>query len=487
MTLKFKDKLINFITENRYLIVILLFSFILRVIYLFIDYPLWWDSHVYIVIGKYIFSQGNIGMWESFRPLIHPFILGLIWKLNLSPLIVGKILDLTISLIVIYLTYFITHKIFQENKHHKNIALLSALIFSITPNFIIFTGLILTEPLAILFGLLAIIVIINYEQKNKQSIHLFLAGIFLSLSFLTKFPQGLWFASVIIVYSFRKIELQQKIKQLTLLTIGFILPVIPYLILNYILYNNPFEPFITGSWIVTTSTWLYKSGFSYYFITLFLETPIFLFTIIYLYYFTKEKHFNDSLKLITLLIPILTFIYFLTVPRKEIRYLVTILPFLTIITSYTIIKIYQHLKQKKKTFLTTKGFIALCIILIMIPIPFGLAFERQPTFKTEINELITIYNINGTILTSDPAFVSYLNLRIVTLDGMEFAPQIYTNQKNKYQLIFINDCDLNCAPTDQTCENTKKELIAKIQQENQEVFKKQVKNCTYSISLPIQK
>jgi len=484
MTQQLKEKIINSLKENRYLLIILLFSFIIRVMYLFIDYPLWWDSHVYIGIGKYIFSQGHIGMWESFRPLIHPFILGLIWKMGLSPLIFGKILDLTLSVIVIYLTYLIAKKIFQDHKQSNAIALLSALIFSITPNFIIFTGLILTEPLAILFGLIGIIIIINYEQKKKTIIHLFGAGIFLALSFLTKFPQGIWFASIIIIYLLKKIELQKKIKELTFLTIGFILPVIPYLILNYTLYHNPFEPFIAGSWIVTTSTWLYGSGFSYYFIALFLETPIFLFTIIYLYYFTSEKQYHNPLKIICLLIPLLTFIYFLTVPRKEIRYLVTILPFLAIITSYTIIKIYAHLKQKKKPLVTTKGFTALGIILIMIPIPFGLAFERQPTFETEINQLITQYNITGTIITSDPAFVSYLNLRIITLDGIEFAPKIYSEQKSKYQLLFLNDCDLNCAPNNTFCEKTKKDFILRINQENQEVFKKQVKNCTYYISIP---
>ena len=62
-------------------------SLIVRIIYLLINYPLWWDSYVYIGMGKYIFSGGKIGMWESFRPLIHPLILGVLWKLKLDVII----------------------------------------------------------------------------------------------------------------------------------------------------------------------------------------------------------------------------------------------------------------------------------------------------------------------------------------------------------------------------------------------------------------
>src|SRR3989338_4913484 len=68
------------------LALILVFSLFIRLMYIALNYPLWWDSHIYISIGKYIFSSGEIGIWESFRPLLHPFLLGIFWKLGFNPI-----------------------------------------------------------------------------------------------------------------------------------------------------------------------------------------------------------------------------------------------------------------------------------------------------------------------------------------------------------------------------------------------------------------
>ena len=37
---------------------------------------IWWDSAVYLGMGKHIYSLGEVGLWESSRPLIWPLILG---------------------------------------------------------------------------------------------------------------------------------------------------------------------------------------------------------------------------------------------------------------------------------------------------------------------------------------------------------------------------------------------------------------------------
>src|SRR3989338_1546051 len=93
---------------------ILFFAFLVRVIYLFLNYPLWWDSHVYIGMGKYIFSGGQLGIWEVFRPILYPLLLGLFWKFGFNPIIFGKIMDLLLSLICIYLVYKIAKEVFNE-------------------------------------------------------------------------------------------------------------------------------------------------------------------------------------------------------------------------------------------------------------------------------------------------------------------------------------------------------------------------------------
>ena len=127
---------------------ILAAAILLRLLYLALNYPLWWDSHVYLSMGKFLFSNGKMGMWEPFRPLVHPLLLGAIWKSGLNTIIIGKVLDLIFSLASVFLVYRITEKIYSPRA-----AIIAGMAFATAPLFFQFSGLILSEPLAILFGL----------------------------------------------------------------------------------------------------------------------------------------------------------------------------------------------------------------------------------------------------------------------------------------------------------------------------------------------
>ncbi len=468
-------KIFAFIRERPRLFILLL-SALIRLAYVLVDYPLWWDSHIYISIGKYIYSGGQIGIWESFRPLIHPLILGFFWKLGFNPIWVGKLLDVVYALLIIYLTYLLAERLFN-----RTTAIISSLILSTTPLLVMFTGLILSDPLATVFGLGGIVLVLD---KNEKRQNIFLGGFLLALSFLTRFPQGIWFAAVFIVLFSWKDEVKKKVLALSLLILGFILPLIPYLIFNYNRYGSALEPFRTGSWIVTTSTWAYGQGLTYYFTEFFIRLPIYLFFFIYLYYFMKEKYWEKKEHLLLTLIIVLTLAYFLYVPRKETRYLATLLPLFSLLVSFIILKIYHHLKSSPKSMITPWGLAALAVLAVIISLPAGLHFERGPTFQEELFVILEEYNLNGTILSSDPAFVSFLDYPLVTLDGMEFAPSIYEQQRENYQLLFVNDCDFGCAPGDRACTQRKQKLLQQMAAENKEMFKKEVKGCTYSIYLP---
>lgn len=462
------------------LLTLLLISLIVRIFYLTLNHPLWWDSHVYIGMGKYLFSQGKIGIWETFRPLIHPLIIGSFWNLGFDPIFTGKIIDLFLSLVAVFLTYLLGKKIFDEKT-----ALIGAGIFSLTPLFVMFTGLILTEPLAISLGLLGLLIIFK-----KESIFAFLCGgILLSLSFLTKFPQGIIFGAVTIALLFKKERIMLKIKLLSSLTCGFIIPLIPYFILNHQLYGNLLEPLLLGNWIVTTAGWLYGSGIFYYLTHFFLTLPIYLFFFVYLYYFIREKQYPSNEKTTLLLIVILTITYFEYVPRKETRYLVTILPFLGLMAASAIIKIYERIKESKTKIIKPRAYVILCTLLIIIYIPTAIYFEPAPDFQHEIKEVIANHNINGLIISSDPSFVSFLDNPLKILSGMEFAQQIYDTNKKDYQLLFVNTCDLICAPEDSSCFSQRTLLLQHFAIENTEVFKTQhqfkKKICVYIIYLPI--
>jgi len=90
-------------TEKILIIIILIFAF-LSSISLFNYRLIWWDEAVYIGIGKYLYSNGTIGLFEQIRPLLLPVLLGAFWYIGLDPLISGRIMILLVSLFTIYLT-----------------------------------------------------------------------------------------------------------------------------------------------------------------------------------------------------------------------------------------------------------------------------------------------------------------------------------------------------------------------------------------------
>lgn len=486
------------------LLLILLLSLIIRLLYVLLNYPLWWDSHIYVSIGKYIFSSGELGIWETFRPLIHPFILGLFWNLKLNPFIVGKFLDIVFSTVAVYLTYLIGKNVFD-----KKTGLVAAFVFSLTPIFLMIAGLILSDPLALTFGLGGIYLLTknsgmkNADKKNHlnknlpAALNIFLGGLLLALGFLTRFPMGIWFGAAFLIFIFsaltcKKKELSGRLKKTLLITSGFLIPVIPYFLFNYARYGNPFTPLISGSEIVTTATWLYGKGISFYFFEFFLANPIYLLFFFGIYLLFRKRLWTNTDKLILYLIPVLAIIYFIYVPRKEVRYILTALPLLSLIVAYTVTHIHRFLKSQKKPYVNPKSFIAICLIFILIPIPNTFEIGRMPTFNHEIKEIVESRNIAGTVIASDPAFVSFLDQRIVTLDGMEFAWKKYVEERDKkeYGLIFMNDCDLICAPADERCELEKRTLLENIEEQNEQIFRKTYiittikQTCTYSMYVP---
>lgn len=455
--------------------IILFLSFMIRIVYLWLNYPLWWDSHIYLGMGKYIFSDGKMGIWESFRPLIHPFILGLFWKIGANVIIIGKILDLIFSLLSIYLVYKIS-----ENIYSKQAGLFASALFSFTSVFIIFTGLILTEPLALCLGLLGIYLFLKEKKKGD----FYWTGIFLGGSLLTKFPQGALFLAALIVTLIYQKEIRLKFMNSFFLCLGFITVVLPYLILNYFLYHNPFTPFFSGSEIITTSIWAYGSGWGYYPLNFFGKNPLYLLILPALYFSYKLKNWKDKSESLMYLIIFIFMAYFLYLPRKEVRYMIFALPFLAIVIGGFITRYIEVIKKSSKNVLKYKAVLVLFVLLLLLPLPISLNIERMPTFEKEIYQVISEKGINGTILTSDPAFVSFLDLPIITLGGMEFAPKVYSQQKGKCQLLFVNDCDLGCSPEDRVCAMNKEQLLKEVSEENVIYYQLHSKNCTYSILLP---
>ncbi|HLD89015.1 MAG TPA: glycosyltransferase family 39 protein, partial [Candidatus Nanoarchaeia archaeon] len=137
-----------------------------------------WDESVYIGMAKHIYSSGQSGLWENFRPWVLPAFLGIFWKLGLDVVLFGKILALVFSCAVIYLVYLSGREMFDEKT-----GITASAITAITPVFFLNATNILAEIPSVMFALLSIYFILKRRPL--------LSGVFSASAFLTKFPQGI--------------------------------------------------------------------------------------------------------------------------------------------------------------------------------------------------------------------------------------------------------------------------------------------------------
>jgi hypothetical protein len=464
----------SWIIKHKILLSLLLLALILRVILLVRGYGLWWDSQIYIGMGKYLFSHGSSGTWEVFRPLGLPIILGTIWKMNLPLIIIAKIFDLIFSFFSVFLVYTITEKVYN-----KTTALYATGMFATIPLFLLYTGLILTEPLTILCSLLSIYLFILRKEMKNPFVVLSFSGIFASIAFLTKFPIGVILVAFIFAIILRKgytwNHIKTKIKESSILIISFSLPNLCFFIFNFTKYNDPLIPLKTGSWIIGTFTWLYDTSTLFYFKEFFTSNFIFIFSIIGIILFFYNKEWKKESKSVIYFSAILLFFYFFqSVARKEVRYMTLILPFFCIMAANVLQKMFYHIKKKNTWGITQKSFIVLSILVILLSHLNSidqLPYTPQDAVMQNVAQLYEENNWNGAIFSTHPFLLSLLDNKMhPTTASPDSALFEYERLKTIIETILLRDCDILCQETDTICNAQKHEFFAKVKNENTLVF-----------------
>jgi len=440
-----------------YLIILIFLS--IKIFHLLSQKGITWDSAVYIEMGKYIFSTGKSGLWESSRPLMWPILLGILWKIKLNPIIFGRILQLILSIGCIYFTYIIGKNIFNEK-----IALLSAFFLAFNPTFLFYSSTILTGIPSTFFSLLAIYFLIKKRY--------FLTGLFVGISFMTRFLQLFILIPTILYLTIQK---RNRLKNILNLAYGFLIITIPYLILNLFLYKNPLYPFILQSFMTKYTGWIFHQPLQFYFIKLIKENFLVLFAIIGTIIILKQK---DYKKITILSIFLLFFVFFNSIRHKEIRFILILLPYMYLIMSYGIFKV-SNLIKRKKTLLYLSIILAGIIWLIQttnqIKIP---NFKEYPQFTSYIEK----DNVKEGIWISNPLFIVNSNKKA---DELIYYP-LYNSKKidilkekfPKASHILINTCDiLPCPPEDKTCPEKTIAFLNYLKNNFETIHYKKESNC----------
>lgn len=401
--------------------------------------PLYWDTAVYIGMGKFIFSLGDSGLWEPARPLLFPILIGALEKLSLDALLAAKILGLIFALALSFITFLLGKRLFNEKT-----GLIAAIVLLFSPTIFHFSTSGLTDVPSTALALLAV-----YFFVSKSY---FLSGIFAGLASMTRFLQ--LFAGIIIgCFLLYGAVRKGSLKPTRSFALGFALVALPYLALNAILYGNPFYPFILQSFLTKVTGWLNYQAAYYYFKLLVLENFVSLFAIggIFLALLKINKH-----KILLAAILFFYLIFFSLIPQKEPRFFITFLPYICLFSAFCLASIrFRILKTPIIYFL----FLAMVIQIAPQIVKTGVS-EDYGLFQ----DYVSRDDVNSGIWISNPAFIVNSDKKA---DMLIYYPTTNEEQVNrliaeipKAEHILINTCDIPCSPSFPDCEIAKKTFLA---------------------------
>ena len=425
-------------------------SFFLRLC-LYVEHSPLWDGSVYVLMGKSIFSGGAAGLWEPYRPLLWPCMLGFFWKLGGDPILWGKVLQTLFSLGSIFLVYRIGAQVFN-----KRVGFLSAAFLSFSPTYFTWGNYLYTGIPSTFLGLVAVYLLLG----NKR----LLCGIFAGLAFMTRFLQLILFIPLLLAHIFRCRGKDGVFKLVRFLG-GFLVIFAVFIVSNLIMYGDAFFPFATARKVLGAYSVLWYHGSWYYIVQLLTkENFCLVFYLLGIFFILKK---DRNLKTFTiLLLGILFFLSINTSRMQILRYVISALPYLYLVSAYALIEVYDHIKKYRAA--------AMAVYVLIASLAF---FEyRQfrnisfPERKLDVFQEYIEQNkdaIKGPIWVSNPTYLVYSDLKAAELI---YYPVFNAERARALQerlgeadLILLHGGDFPCAPQgDTACLEQKGRLIDKI-------------------------
>ncbi len=430
---------------------------------------LWYDEAIYIGMAKWFFSFGKIGLLDALRPPLFPMILGFFWKFGLNPRIFGIVMNFFLDILSALIIYKISSRFIR-----KEYALLSTALFLINYVVLFFNSLALTESLATFLMMLSI-----YVYLKKKYL---LSGFFIGLTFLTRFPFGIVLIPILLqelLFSKRNVKILNLLK----INFAFIVTLVPYFIFNYFRYNHHlFYPFQNA--VYTVSIAKANKDLFFYAVNVLKTDWLFIFAVvpfilliiqIFNHKLLKKKEvFFLLLIAISFLLP---FAYFTHTPHKEVRYALSFIPFLSILSCYGLyylfekfLKVLRGIDRKKARLIASVFLLVVIVITGSSQVRSYIYNSRFKAYKTDItynHELNAIrenltarlnkMNNNAVLLTNDVSFSYYTNDKIVSIVFPSLSVKILHIYNGKGGFIVLNSCQLKCY--DNNCLEKKKELM----------------------------
>lgn len=372
---------------NLILLIILLIGFFIRILFAFTSDIPWWDESVYLNLGHDLsknpfdyslenkewsdlipFSNG-VYSWPriGFRPPLLPYSLAIFYALNLDFL--TKFLMPFIGTLTVFLVYLLGKEIFNKRE-----GLISASIMALVPIHVIYSGKVLNDVFVTFFITLSFLFFWKGFEKKEET-YKFLWGVVLGLGLLTRYTL-LWIIPIFPIYLLVKNKSLNFIKDKYLWygIGGFFAVLIPWFIYGFFEYGSIFGSFIHGfkaaDYWGGNQLWFFFFQNSWYLLSILgILFVFFLFWIVY------SKDYKKREIYLLLIWFFFYFIMLIIMPHKEGRFLIPVVPTITLITGYSLNKIKFY-----------KGIIVGVILLILF-FSCALIFIYDSKVSSNINSM----------------------------------------------------------------------------------------------------
>ncbi|MFB6144470.1 MAG: ArnT family glycosyltransferase [Candidatus Nanohaloarchaea archaeon] len=368
--------------------------------------PLFWDSAVYTAMGKWIFSSGQYGFWENFRPPVLPLLLGLSWKLGLPEVGFPRLLSAVISTAGLVAVYYGARDLFD-----RDIALLTVAILAASQTYLRFS----LEPLT---GIPAAIMIFAglYMVQDDRPLP---GGALLGLAFLTRFPSALGGPAAVGYLALKGYsggELIEGIRDSALVTLGFFTLAGAYLVVQYHFFGDILSPFQRSVSITAGAGSNYFYGLTYLFKTG-LANPLMLLAPLGLYLAARKREWGYGSFAIGFLI---FYVFFTSFPLKIERYKLLFLPLMALLSARGLVELRQYLTREDR-------FVEGVLVLLFLVMAFNASQvynaynwedPQQQRFFSEVSKM------EGTVASNDPRVNLYGDFRYRPLPPGELTEVI---------------------------------------------------------------
>lgn len=439
---------------------VLIVAALARLLFLFRYHDVWWDSAVYVAMGKYLWSGGASGFWEHIRPILWPAILGFFWWIKLDPLILGRILEFLFSLGAIYLTYQIAAHVFS-----RKAAFIASIVLSFSSVFFFFTFRLYTELPAVFLVLLGF-----YSYLKDRH---FCAGLSIGAAFLAKFPAGIFILPLLFIDI-------RKWRRTGMIVAGFAIPLALYALFSYVRYGSFISSLLLASAIIKQvlgCNLLNQKPWYFYFQMLLKDNIFNIFSLAGIYHSFRRITRDKLLLLFSLLFPL---IYFLQLECKDYRYIILFLPFVAMFAGEGIVRL---LKVKKRQFV----LIAMIIFFISAIFTISYYLQNEPSeehWSVEFFSYPQDYP-DAKIASTNPWTALYTDQKILPLyyplynstlaQDIDPGPDI--------GIVMLDSCwgGMICPPDDAACPAATASLISRLGSARPLLYHKIAGPCEYWI------